>query len=72
MAQWECTVCGWIYDDGEEIPFEEQPTTICAPRAGYLSPSLKSFDSGALSTCYSKKRLCRSVLFLPIIRSMLQ
>jgi rubredoxin len=35
MAQWECTVCGWIYDEYVEgIPFEDQAEDYTYPSCG--------------------------------------
>lgn len=35
LDRWQCTVCGWIYDEEKEkIPFEQTPDDYTCPECG--------------------------------------
>ncbi len=47
MAQWVCTVCGWVYDEAiEAIPFEQQPDDYVCPSCGAPKSAFEELEEG--------------------------
>ncbi len=47
MAQWVCTVCGWVYDDDAEgTPFEQQPDDYVCPVCGAPKSAFVQLEEG--------------------------
>ncbi len=47
MAQWVCTVCGWIYDEAvQEKPFEQQPDDYTCPVCGAPKSAFEKLEEG--------------------------
>jgi len=45
MAQWECDICGYIYDeDTEGIPFDELPDDWTCPDCGAGKEDFSKID----------------------------
>ena len=43
MAEYVCTVCGWIYEGAE--PFEELPEDFCCPMCGAKKGMFKKVEA---------------------------
>ncbi len=47
MAQWVCTVCGWVYDEEVEgTPFEQQPDDYVCPSCGAPKSAFEQLEEG--------------------------